>query len=100
MTKVIVTYHDHESFLLEEIRARAKKDYGPSATVTIAPESDAPMDVLYFAIQRLVTGDQLTLWYDSKEKYTEKIAELRYDMIAKMKDVLDEVLIDNEAKLH
>lgn len=97
--KVTVEYHDNHSFLLEEIVKQAKNNYGAKARVSIYPESDTPMDYLYFAIERLVTGDQLTLLYDSKEQYREKLSLLREEMISKMKDVLDDVLIMNESKL-
>lgn len=98
--QVVVKYHDHESFLIEEVIRQAKENYGKTAIVSVMPESDTPMDYLYFALQRLITGNQITLLYDSKEQYAKDLDNLRSETLYKVGEVLNEVFMDNEAKLH
>lgn len=97
--KVKVEYHDTESFLVEEVIRQAKDNYGKTAIVSVLPESDTPVDFLYFAIQRLITGKHLTLLYDSKELYQKDLEVLRNETMYKIGEVLNDVIIDNENKL-
>lgn len=97
--KVTVEYHDEESLLVEEVIKRAKDNYGSRTVVKVLPESDTPIDYLYFAIQRLVTGDHLSLIYDSGPTYQRDLEKLRAETMYKIGEVLDDVLIDNEHKL-
>jgi hypothetical protein len=98
--QVIVKYHDNDSFLIEEIVKQAKTNYGAAASVKVLPESDTPIDYLYFALQRLITGDQLSLLYESGELYPQHIDRLRNEILYKVGEVLNEVIIDNESRLH
>lgn len=97
--QVIVKYHDNESFLLEEVLKQAKTNYGAAASVRVLPESDTPIDYLYFALQRLITGDQLSLLYESGALYPQHLDKLRQETLYKVGEVLNEVLMDNEHKL-
>lgn len=69
IVQVIVKYHDRDSFLIEEVIKQAKNNYGAQVSVEIQPDSNTPMDYLYFAIQRLITGDHITLLFDSGSMY-------------------------------
>lgn len=97
--RVTVRYHDNESLLLEEIVKHAKTNYGAGASVTVAPESDTPLDHIYFAIQRYITGKHLTLLYDSGPTYQKDLETLRSETLYKLGEILDEVIIDNESKI-
>lgn len=97
--QVIVKYHDNESFLLEEVVKQARTNYGAAASVRVLPESDTPIDYLYFALQRLITGDQLSLLYESGDQYPQHLDKLRAETLYKVGEVLNEVLMDNEHKL-
>jgi hypothetical protein len=96
---VTVKYHDTDSLLIEEVLKHAKDNYGASASVVIAPESDTPIDYLYFALQRLMTGDHITLLYDSGSTYQKDLEGLRAKMLYKVSEVLNEVIMDNERKI-
>jgi hypothetical protein len=98
--QVIVKYHDNDSFLIEEVIKQAKDNYGAKASVKVLPESDTPIDYLYFALQRLITGEHLSLLYDSGSTYHQDLGKLRAETLFKVGEVLNEVIIDNESRLH
>ena len=98
--KVEVTYHDNDSFLVEEIQKQAKTNYGATASVKVMPESDTPLDIIYFGLQRYITGKHLSLLYDSGTTYQQDLAQLRTETLYKLGEMLDEVLMDNEARIH
>jgi hypothetical protein len=98
--QVIIKYHDNESFLPEEVIRQAKHNYGNQVSVSVRPESDTPMDYLYFALQRLITGELLSLIYDSGPTYQQDLKKLRAEIFYKVGEVLDDVIIDTEHKLH
>lgn len=98
--KVTVEYFDQESFLLEEVIKQARNNYGKNAKVTIEPDSTQPIDYLYFALQRLITGDHIQILYDSGPTYQQDLKKLRSEILYKVGEVLDEVIMDTEARLH
>jgi hypothetical protein len=99
MTKVTVTYHDRDSFTADEIVASAKRNYGPNTHVELTPESTKPKDFLYFAIQGLITHEQLSLFFSDKNTYNTELLKLRKEILETVREVMDTVIIDNEAKL-
>lgn len=98
--QVTITYHDNDSLLIEEVVRQAKNNYGERTNISIAPESDTPIDHLYFALQRLITGEQLTLLFDSGATYQKDLEKLRAETLYKVGEVLNEVLMDNEHRIH
>jgi hypothetical protein len=97
--QVTVKYYDNQSFLIEEVIRQAKNNYGAQAQVSVFPDSDTPIDYLYFAIQRLITGDHLTMLYDSGALYQKDLGRLRAEALRKIAEVLDDVIMENESKL-
>lgn len=97
--QVIVKYHDNESFLIEEILKTAKNNYGAAASVEVLPESNTPLDFIYFGIQRYITGKHLSLLYDSGPTYQQDLEKLRAETLFKLGEMLDEVIIENEHKI-
>lgn len=97
--KVTVEYHDTDSFLIEEVIRQAKHNYGESALVKVAPESDTPLDQIYFGIQRYITGKHLSLLFDSGPTYQKDLELLRAETLYKLGEILDEVLMENEDKV-
>jgi hypothetical protein len=97
--KVNVQYHDTESFLIEEVVRRAKQNYGDNVSISISPESDSPLDLIYFGIQRYITGKHLSLIFDSGPTYSQELKTLRAETLYKLGEILDEVLMDNESKV-
>lgn len=97
--RVELTYYDDTSFTVEEVVKLAQHNYGKNVKVEIHADSLAPHDQIYFAIQQIITARQLALLYDNKYTYQSDIKELRAEVLYKLQDILDTVIIDNESKV-
>lgn len=97
--KVTLTYHDTDSFTVEEIVKNAVQNYGESVKVEIGPESWIAYDAIYFGVQQLMTHKQLSLLYDSGDSYQQDIKKLRSDILYKLEEIVDQVIIDTESKV-
>jgi len=97
--KVTITYHDSESFTVEEVVKQAIHNYGRLAQVDVMPESTMAYDHIYFGLQQLVTHEQLSLLYDRGSNYQQDIKRLRDQIIYKVTEIVDQVIIDNESKV-
>ena len=78
---------------------QAVHNYGKAVEVSIMPDSTKPHDLIYFAFQQIITHDQLSLLYDDKLGYQNKLQALRNDVLFKAQELLDQVIIDNESKV-
>jgi len=97
--KVTITYHDSESFTVEEVVKQAVHNYGRLAQVEVMPESTMAYDHIYFGLQQLVTHEQLSLLFDRNSGYQQDIKRLRNQIIYKVTEIVDQVIIDNESKV-
>jgi hypothetical protein len=97
--KVTITYHDNESFTMEEVVKQAVHNYGRAAQVEITPESTMAYDHIYFGLQQLITHEQLSLLYDRGAAYQQDIKKLRDEVMYKVTEIVDQVIIDNESKV-
>lgn len=97
--QVTIKYTDDKAFTIEEITKQVAHLHGKYATVEVLPDSAKPHDLMYFAIQAMITHQQLSLLYDDKFGYTKSIKTLRADTMYKLGEILDSVIIDNEAKI-
>lgn len=97
--KVTITYHDNESFTVEEVVRQAVQHYGKAAQVEIMPESTMAYDHLYFGLQQLITHEQLSLLYDKGAAYQQDLKKLREQVLYKVTEIIDQVIIDNESKV-
>ncbi len=97
--KVTITYHDTESLTVEEVVSQAVKNYGRAARVDIMPESTIAYDLVYFGIQQLITHKQLSLLYERGSNYQEDIKKIRSEVLYSISEIVDQVIIDNEAKV-
>lgn len=97
--KVTITYHDSESFTVEEVVKQAVHNYGRLAQVEIMPESTMAYDHIYFGLQQLITHEQLSLLFDKGTSYQQDIKRLRSQIIYKVTEIIDQVIIDNESKV-
>jgi hypothetical protein len=97
--KVTITYHDNESFTMEEVVKQAVHNYGKAAQVEITPESTMAYDHIYFGLQQLITHEQLSLLYDRGSAYQQDIKKLRDAVMYKVTEIVDQVIIDNESKV-
>jgi hypothetical protein len=97
--KVTITYHDNDSFTVEEVVRQAVSNYGKQAQVEIMPESTMAYDHIYFGLQQLVTHEQLSILFDKGSAYQQEIKRLRDQVLFKVTEILDQVIIDNESKV-
>jgi hypothetical protein len=97
--KVTITYHDTESFTVEEVVKQAVHNYGRQAQVEIMPESTMAYDHIYFGLQQLVTHEQLSLLFDKGSSYQQDIKKLRENIVYKVTEIIDQVIVDNESKV-
>ena len=97
--KISITYHDNESFTMEEVVKQAVHNYGKAAKVEVMPESTMAYDYIYFGLQQLITHEQLSLLYDSGATYQQDLKKLREQVMYKITEIVDQVIIDNEAKV-
>jgi len=97
--KVTITYHDNESFTVEEVVKQAVHNYGKAVQVDITPESTMAYDHIYFGLQQLITHEQLSLLFDKGSAYQQDIKKLRAQVLYKVTEIIDQVIIDNESKV-
>ena len=97
--RVQITYHDNESFTVEEVVKQATHNYGKTAKVEVMPESTMAYDLIYFGLQQLITHEQLSLLYDKGASYQQDIQKLRNQIAYKVDEIIDQVIIDNESKV-
>ena len=97
--KVTITYHDNESFTVEEVVKQATHNYGKMAKVEVMPESTMAYDYIYFGLQQLVTHEQLSLLFDKGSSYQQDIKKLRDQILYKVTEIIDQLIVDNEAKV-
>lgn len=97
--KVTITYHDTESFTVEEVVKQAVHNYGKQAHIEVMPDSTIAYDHIYFGLQQLITHEQLSLLYDKSGDYHSELAKLRNQIIFKTTEIIDQVIVDNESKV-
>ena len=97
--KVTITYHDTESFTVEEVVKQAVHNYGKQAHIEVIPDSTIAYDHIYFGLQQLITHEQLSLLYDKSSDYHTELTKLRNQIIFKTTEIIDQVIVDNESKV-
>ena len=97
--KVTITYHDNESFTVEEVVKQAVHNYGKAVDVEIMPESTMAYDHIYFGLQQLITHEQLSILFEQGGTYQQDIKKLREEILYKITEIIDQVIIDNESKV-
>jgi hypothetical protein len=97
--KVTITYHDNQSFTVEEVVKQAVDNYGRLAQVEVMPESTMAYDHIYFGLQQLVTHEQLSILFDKGTSYQQDIKKLREQILYKVTEIIDQVIIDNESRV-
>lgn len=97
--QVTITYTDNTSFTKEEVVRNAIHIHGKTADVKVMPESTQAHDLIYFGIQQMITHEQLSLIYDSNGTYQKDLQKLRAEVLYKLQEIVDTVIVDNEAKV-
>lgn len=96
---VTIKYHDEHSFTPEEVVKLAQTNYGRAVQVEVTSDSPAPHDLIYFALQSILTHKQLSLLFERNSNYQSDLAKLRKDTLQKLEEILDQVIIDNESRV-
>lgn len=97
--KVTITYHDTESFTVEEVVKQAIHNYGKQAVVEVMPESTMAYDHIYFGLQQLLTHEQLSILFDKGSDYQSELKKLRDKVVYKITEIIDQVIVDNESRV-
>lgn len=97
--EVTITYTDTDSLTIEEVVGQALHNYGKQTKVSVMPESTKPHDLIYFGLQQIITSQQLSMLYDDKHSYQQNIQSLRNETLFKVEEIINQVIIDNEAKV-
>lgn len=97
--KVQITYYDNDSFTVEEVVKQAVFNYGKASQVEVMPESTMPYDHIYFGLQQLITHEQLSMLFDKGATYQKDIKKLRDQVLYKITEIVDQVIIDNESRV-
>ncbi len=97
--KVTITYYDNESFTVEEVVKQATHNYGKLAQVDVMPDSTIAYDHIYFGLQQLITHEQLSMLYDKGSSYHSDLEKLRMEIVYKVTEIVDQVIVDNESKV-
>jgi hypothetical protein len=97
--QVTISYHDNESFTKEEVVRQAVHNYGKNTRVEVLPDSTNAHDFAYFAVQQMITHQQLSLIYDKTSSYQKDLAKLRSEVVKKLEEIVDAVIVDNESKV-
>ena len=99
MMKVNIQYFDETSLTVEEVVSHAVKEFGPRAKVDIGPATNIAYDHIYFGLMQLITHRQVSAFYDTSVPYQKAIGTIRKETLEKLVEILDQVIIDNEAKV-
>lgn len=97
--KVNIEYYDNDSLTVEEVVKQATHNYGKNVKVEVMPESTIAYDLIYFGLQQLLTHEQLSLLYSSGDSYQQDLQKLRSDVLYKVQEILDQVIVDNESRM-
>lgn len=97
--RVEITYNDTQSFSKEEVVRNAVQNFGRGAKVEVYPDSTNAHDFIYFGVQQIITHEQISLIYDSGPTYQQDLKKLRAEILYKLEEILDSVIVDNETKV-
>lgn len=97
--RVNIEYFDNESLTVEEVVRQAEHNYGKNVKVEIMPESTIAYDLIYFGLQQLLTHEQLSMLFDKNDSYQHDLKKLRSDVLHKVEEIIDQVIIDNESRV-
>ena len=97
--EVTLKYTDTESLTIEEVVKNAVQNYGRMVKVEIAPDSTLLYDYITFGIQQLISHEQFSLLFERGANYQASVGKLREKVKTSLLEILDQVIIENEAKV-
>lgn len=99
MPNVTIQYQDDTSLTVEEIVNQAVSNYGNRAVVEITASSQLPHDQIYWALQQIVTKEQISAMFDKVGSYQVSLHIIKQKTLKDIVEILDQVILDNEAKV-
>jgi len=98
--KVNISYIDNSLLTADEVVRTAKDIHGANTLVEVTARNDSPEAHLYFAIQKLITEEQISIFFEYyPHLYEPKLDEIKEKVISKVTDVFYKVVKDNEEKV-
>lgn len=97
--KVQLTFYDNDSLSVEEVVRHAANNYGKNVKVDVGPESSMAYDHIYFGLQQLLTHEQLSAFFKNDGCYDQEVLKLRSGVLSKLEEIVNQVIIDNEARI-
>lgn len=98
MFRVTIDYIEQD-LTMEEVEELVRKKYGDAASVSFSPATDQEDSAIEFALQKIVTKDQLNALFGTRELYPKFKKAVRERALSRVASLLDSVLEENERKL-
>lgn len=98
--KVKISYIDNTVLTAEEAARMAKDIHGKNAVIEVTPPNDSIGSHLYYSIQKLITEEQIDIFFEYyPHLYEPKIEELKNKVLTRVQDIFYQVVKDNEEKV-
>lgn len=98
--KITVEFEDNTSFTAEEAIASNKHAFGNNTVVKTGPRNSTPEAHIYYAVQNLITQDQIEAYFELyPHLYPQKLEEIKSNLLVTISDIIDSVIEDNEKKV-
>lgn len=97
--EIEIKLRDTQSLTKEEAVSNIENALGKAVRIKVMPDSDTPHDLIMFGIQQIITNKQITMFFDSKVLYQQKLDALRKNTLEDIAEILDTVIIENEQRL-
>lgn len=98
--RVKIEFDDNTAFTAEEAEQRYKTSFGEGASIEVLPRNNSNDAYLYFALQNLITVEQLELFFEYYPYgYPDKLDKLKEEVMLKVSNILDKVIQNNESKV-
>lgn len=98
MFRVNIEYIEQD-LTMEEVADLVRRKYGDAASVTFSPATDTTESAIDFALQKLITKDQLNALFGTKELYPNFKRAIKDRALNIVSSAIDNVLEENERKL-
>lgn len=96
--QITVQFKDNTSFNKKDAETTYSNMFDGLTVVTTAPNNDSPEEHIYYALQALITEDQINAYYDQEFQYDVEEAKIIKNVSKIISNVLKKVLEDNLKK--
>jgi hypothetical protein len=78
---------------------QATHNYGKLAQVEVMPDSTMAYDHIHFGLQQLINHEQFSMLFDRDSNYQADVSKLRKEVLYKVSEIVDQIIIENESKV-